>query len=179
MLPASLTMRSSDQREALAQIRVVAFDIDGTLTDATTSWLGPELGWTQTYSTRDGEAILELVRAGLVVVPISRNRTITARTRMESLKLRLDWLGTADKLASITEASAALDAPLEHFLFVGDGREDAAIFERVGMGCAVRDAHPLARARARWVLERAGGERVMEEIAEALLAARGATETAS
>lgn len=174
MLPASIIMRSSERSDALARIRVVAFDIDGTLTDATTSWLGPELGWTQTYSTRDGEAILELVAAGLVVVPVSRNRTITARTRMEGLKLRLDWLGTTDKAASILEASTALDVPLAQFLFVGDGREDAAIFDRVGMGVAVRDAHPLAKARARWVLERAGGQRVMEEISEELLSARAA-----
>lgn len=177
MLPGSITMRSSDRREALAQIRVVAFDIDGTLTDATTSWLGPELGWTQTYSTRDGEAILELVGAGVVVVPISRNRTLTARARMEGLKLRLDWLGTPDKVASIAEASEALEVPLAQFLFVGDGREDAAIFECVGMGVAVRDAHPLAKARARWLLERAGGERVMEEIAEELLGARATVVT--
>lgn len=179
MLPASVTMRlaknAPDRREALSRIRVVAFDIDGTLTDATTSWLGPELGWTQTYSTRDGEAILELVRDGLVVLPLSRNRTTTARVRMESLKLRLDWLGTADKLASMRDLSVALDVPLEAVLFVGDGREDAAIFEIVGVGCAVRDAHPAARRSAAWRLERAGGDRVMEEIADALLDVRCAT----
>lgn len=178
MLTASGTMRlaknAADRRDALARIRVVAFDIDGTLTDATTSWLGPELGWTQTYSTRDGEAILELVREGLVVLPLSRNRTTTARVRMESLKLRLDWLGTTDKLASMRELAVALDVPLDAILFVGDGREDAAIFEIVGVGCAVADAHPAAQRSAAWQLERGGGARVMEEIAEALLDARRA-----
>ncbi len=92
---------------AFADVEVVAFDIDGTLTDGTTTYLGPDHGWSQTYSTRDGEAILHMVATGLVVLPLSRNRTDTARARMEGLKLPLDFLGVDDKTCRARCASLA------------------------------------------------------------------------
>jgi 3-deoxy-D-manno-octulosonate 8-phosphate phosphatase (KDO 8-P phosphatase) len=157
---------------SFADIEVVAFDIDGTLTDAKTTWLGPEIGWTQTYSTRDGEAILHLVRSGLVVLPLSRNKTRVARSRMEALEVPLDFLGVADKAEALAALARKVERPLERILFVGDGREDAAIFSRVGLGCAVRDAHPEAIRAAHLVLESKGGDRAMEEISLKLLEAR-------
>jgi 3-deoxy-D-manno-octulosonate 8-phosphate phosphatase (KDO 8-P phosphatase) len=157
---------------SFGRIEVVAFDIDGTLTDAKTTWLGPEIGWTQIYSTRDGEAILHLVRSGIVVLPLSRNTTLVARSRMEALKLPLDFLGVSDKATAIPELAKKTERSLERVLFVGDGREDAEVFRQVGLGCAVRDAHPDALAAAHVVLESRGGERVMEEISVRILKAR-------
>src|SRR5688572_29329026 len=57
-----------------ADAELLSFDIDGTLTDATTWWAGPESGWVQRYSVRDGEALLR-IRQRRIVVPLSRNRT--------------------------------------------------------------------------------------------------------
>jgi 3-deoxy-D-manno-octulosonate 8-phosphate phosphatase (KDO 8-P phosphatase) len=157
---------------SFADIDVVAFDIDGTLTDARTTWLGPDVGYTQTYSTRDGEALLHLVRSGIAVLPLSRNLTESARARMKALALPLDFLGVSDKLAALPELARKAERPLARVLYVGDGREDAAVFREVGLGCAVRDAHPLAIAAAHVVLESRGGERAMEEISLRIDAAR-------
>ena len=157
-----------------ARVEIVAFDIDGTLTDATTSYLGPDHGWTQTYSTRDGEAIIHMIKSGLIVVPVSRNKTKSARARMEGLQLPLEFMGVDDKVKAIMNLSRKLERPLDAVLFVGDGREDADVFEEVGIGCAVRDAHPVALAAAHVVLESRGGDRVMEEISLRIDRARGA-----
>ncbi len=159
--------------DAFGRVDLVAFDIDGTLTDGTTSWLGPEVGWTQTYSTRDGESILRLVKIGLHVVPLSRNRTACARARMEALGLPLDWLGVADKVEGLHALSERFVVPKERICFVGDGLEDASVFALVGCSCAVADAHPRARAAAGFVTRARGGERAFEEIALRILDARG------
>jgi 3-deoxy-D-manno-octulosonate 8-phosphate phosphatase (KDO 8-P phosphatase) len=151
---------------------MIAFDIDGTLTDATTTWLGPETGWTQTYSTRDGEALLRAQRAGLHTVPISRNKTQAARIRMELLRMPLEWLGLADKVAALEEVLARYGVAPNEVLFIGDGPEDADLFRRVGFGCAVADAHPDALAAAHYVTLRPGGGRAMEEVVEMVLAAQ-------
>ena len=156
-----------------AEIELVAFDIDGTLTDGTTTWLGPEIGWTQTYSTRDGESILRLVRMGIAVVPVSRNKTACARARMDGLGLRLDWLGVSDKVEAIRAASEALHVSLPRICFLGDGLEDASVFEVVGCPCAVADGHPRARAKALFVTRSKGGERAFEELTFRILDARG------
>jgi 3-deoxy-D-manno-octulosonate 8-phosphate phosphatase (KDO 8-P phosphatase) len=147
----------------LHEASLLAFDIDGTLTDGTTWWAGPDYGWQQRYSVRDGEALLRLATR-MPVVPLSRNKTLAARTRMQGLGLALDWVGTSDKLASLQEICERHGGDPARVCFVGDGLDDAAVFERVGLGCAVRDAHPRALAAARFVLESPGGHRVIEEL---------------
>ncbi|MFO7561062.1 MAG: HAD hydrolase family protein [Enhygromyxa sp.] len=164
-------MREADER--LAAIELLTFDIDGTLTDATTWWAGEDAGWIQRYSVRDGEALLRLVAAGLPAVPLSRNATAAARRRMEHLRCAPDWLGVKDKLAALEQIRARHgQVALERILHIGDGIDDAEVFERVGVGVAVADAHPWAIERAAIVLRSTGGGRAIEEL-EGLLTRAG------
>lgn len=147
----------------LPTVSLVAFDIDGTLTDATTWWGGEAVGWVQRYSVRDGEAILRMAER-VHVLPLSRNQTEAARERMTRLRLDMRWLGVADKIPAITEICREYRIPASAIAFVGDGIDDALVFEKIGHGFAVADAHPRALAAARHVLDSKGGHRVMEEL---------------
>jgi 3-deoxy-D-manno-octulosonate 8-phosphate phosphatase (KDO 8-P phosphatase) len=160
----------------LAHIELVTFDIDGTLTDATTWWAGEAVGWVQRYSVRDGEALLRLARAGVRTIPLSRNATEVARRRMEHLRCDTRWLGVGDKLAALADILAQHGVAAEHVLHVGDGIDDAPVFEQVGVGVAVADAHPGALAAATWILQARGGERAIEELEHHLQQARSGSE---
>lgn len=149
---------------APASIRLLAFDIDGTLTDATTWWGGEQRGWLQRYSVRDGEALLRLRAAGLHVLPLSRNRTASAAERMAGLGLDARWLGVRDKEGSLRQIQGEYQVDSAAIAFVGDGPDDAAVLAKVGLGFAVADAHPEAKAAAHVVLHARGGERVIEEV---------------
>lgn len=165
--------KAGDQLARLAAIELLTFDIDGTLTDATTWWAGEAAGWVQRYSVRDGEALLRIARAGLTVVPLSRNKTASARRRVEHLGCATDWLGVSDKIAAIEQIRERYGGvAASKVLHVGDGLDDAPVFEHVGLGVAVADAHPGALASARLVLQAVGGARAIEEL-EVLL--RGAS----
>jgi 3-deoxy-D-manno-octulosonate 8-phosphate phosphatase (KDO 8-P phosphatase) len=153
-----------------AHVELFAFDIDGTLTDGTTTWLGPEVGWTQRYSVRDGEALLRLAKAGVHVVPLSRNKTECARQRMSSLSLSTRWVGVDDKIVAFSEILAHYRVALEQCAFVGDGAEDAPLLEQVGHPFSVKDAHPLAIRAARYVTRALAGSHAIEEIVFTLLA---------
>lgn len=169
----SIDAKPGDQRERLAEIELLTFDIDGTLTDATTWWAGEPVGWVQRYSVRDGEALLRLARAGVTIVPLSRNKTESARRRVEHLGCATDWLGVSDKIAALEQIRERYGGvTARRILHVGDGLDDAPVFEQVGLGVAVGDAHPGAIAAAHLVLEAVGGARAIEEI-ELLL--RGAS----
>jgi 3-deoxy-D-manno-octulosonate 8-phosphate phosphatase (KDO 8-P phosphatase) len=156
-----------------AQIALLLVDIDGTLTDAKTAWAGPATGWTQVYSIRDGESIRRLVKHGLPVVPLSRNGTLAARTRMEGLGLPCDWLGVADKMVAFLELRQRYGVPAAQIAYVADGREDVPIFEAVGFPIAVADAHKSLIAAARHVTRARGGDHALEEIIDLILEARG------
>ncbi|MEM7156993.1 MAG: HAD hydrolase family protein [Myxococcota bacterium] len=146
-----------------ASIRLFAFDIDGTLTDATTWWGGESRGWLQRYSVRDGEALKRLA-ADRHVLPLSRNKTDSAAQRMRGLGFDSRWLGVSDKVASIREICREYQVDAREIAFVGDGPDDAVVFPEVGLGFAVADAHPEALQAAHVVLDSPGGGRAVEEI---------------
>lgn len=157
----------------LAAIELLTFDIDGTLTDATTWWAGEGAGWVQRYSVRDGEALLRMARAGLPVVPLSRNKTEAARRRVEHLRCDPRWLGVTDKIAALDQIRAAFGGvAAARVLHVGDGIDDAPVFAAAGIGAAVADAHPAALRAADLVCRAAGGARVIEELEQRLITAK-------
>jgi YrbI family 3-deoxy-D-manno-octulosonate 8-phosphate phosphatase len=160
---------------AFSEIELLIIDIDGTLTDATIAWAGPELGWTQRFSVRDGESIRRLCQRGIPVVPLSRNPTLCARARMEGLGLPCDWLGVSDKLVSFADLRQRYGVAPERIAYVADGREDVPIFEAVGFPIAVADAHRSALAAARYVTRARGGEHALEEVIDLILEAHGWT----
>jgi 3-deoxy-D-manno-octulosonate 8-phosphate phosphatase (KDO 8-P phosphatase) len=153
-------MSSTDSRP----IKVIAFDVDGTLTDATTWYGGEELGWVQVYSVRDGEALLRLAKRGLTVLPLSRNLTESARRRVEGLKLDTRFLGVTHKLESFEELCGVLSVDAAEVCFIGDGIDDAPVLLRAGVGAVVNDAHPEAKRCADVVLVSKGGHRAIEEL---------------
>lgn len=173
---ATLRPMRSEARGQLSGIELLTFDIDGTLTDATTWWAGEAVGWVQRYSVRDGEALLRLARSGVQVVPLSRNATDVARRRMEHLRCTTRWLGVSDKLGALDEIATVHSVALHRIVHIGDGLDDAPVFERVGVGVAVADAHPAALAVARLVLRSRGGERAVEELEQLIHAARAGSE---
>jgi 3-deoxy-D-manno-octulosonate 8-phosphate phosphatase (KDO 8-P phosphatase) len=159
--------------KSFADLRLLLLDIDGTLTNAKLFWGGPEVGWTQTFSVRDGESIRRLVMRGVPVVPLSRNGTACARVRMEGLGLSTEWIGVADKVVAFEELASRFGIPGEHIGYVADGREDVPILERVGFGCSVADAHRAARAVSFYVTKANGGDHAVEEVIDLIFEARG------
>jgi 3-deoxy-D-manno-octulosonate 8-phosphate phosphatase (KDO 8-P phosphatase) len=158
---------------AFSDIALLVIDIDGTLTDAKLAWAGPAAGWTQVFSVRDGESIRRLCQRGIPVVPLSRNPTLCARTRMEGLGLPLDWLGVGDKLIAFAELRQRYGIPPERIAYVADGREDVPILKIVGFPIAVADAHKAAIEASRHVTKARGGDHAMEEVIDLILEAHG------
>jgi 3-deoxy-D-manno-octulosonate 8-phosphate phosphatase (KDO 8-P phosphatase) len=156
-------------------IALLLIDIDGTLTDAKTAWAGPATGWTQVFSVRDGESIKRLGQRGIPVVPLSRNATLSTRTRMEGLGLPCEWLGVADKTIAFQELRQRYAVPPERIAYVADGREDVPILQLVGFPIAVADAHKSVLAVAAYTTRARGGDHALEEVIDLILEAHGWT----
>jgi len=158
-----------------SEIALLLIDIDGTLTDAKTAWGGPATGWTQVFSVRDGESIKRLCQRGIPVVPLSRNATLSTRTRMEGLGVPCDWLGVADKTVAFQELRQRYAVAPERIAYVADGREDVPIMQQIGFPIAVADAHKSLIAVAKYVTRARGGDHALEEVIDLILEAHGWT----
>ena len=157
-------------------IRVVALDVDGVLTDGGI-YLGDVAGARhefKRYDIQDGLGIYFLRSAGLIPV------IVTGRVSM-SVELRARELGIehvaqdaeAQKLVGLRRILDRLHVGLESVAHVGDDFPDLAILQRVGLPVAVANAVPEVRAIARVQLSRSGGHGAVREFTEILLRARG------
>jgi 3-deoxy-D-manno-octulosonate 8-phosphate phosphatase (KDO 8-P phosphatase) len=154
-------------------VKLLGLDIDGTLTDGFLYWAGPDVGFTQRFAVRDGEAIVRLRKKELPIVPISRNKTACAKVRMQMLGLPLEWVGVDDKELALRQVCARYALDAQAICYVGDGREDAPILSSVGMGVCVADGHKKTLAAARYTTQAGGGCGAAEEVIEHIMAARG------
>jgi 3-deoxy-D-manno-octulosonate 8-phosphate phosphatase (KDO 8-P phosphatase) len=156
---------------ALGQIRLLALDVDGVLTDGRL-WFGPRGELLKVFHVRDGHGIREIIAAGIEVVVISGRRSAAVLRRCRELGIRRVFQGVGDKGAVLERIRRDLDIPASACACVGDDAPDVPLMRAVGVAFAVADAHASARVAAHRVTRAAGGCGAVREVCDHLLAAR-------
>jgi YrbI family 3-deoxy-D-manno-octulosonate 8-phosphate phosphatase len=124
-----------------------------------------------TVSRADGAGVEALRRAGVPVLILSRetNPVVAARGR----KLGVEVLqGVEDKAEALNRWAETAGVSLARSAYLGNDVMDLPAMALVGWPVAVADAHPLALAAARIVLERTGGHGAVRELADLVLGVR-------
>ncbi|MFN0071860.1 MAG: KdsC family phosphatase [Chloroflexota bacterium] len=157
--------------QRLKNIRLLAMDVDGVLTDAGMYYTerGDEL---KKFNTRDGQGIAIIRELGVKTAILTGERTEIVGRRAE--KLRIDHLrqGVTDKRAVLLELLAAEDIVPEQVCYVGDDLNDVGALEIVGLAVVVRDAMRRPRAWAHYVTAARGGDGAVREVCEMILDAQ-------
>lgn len=163
-------------------IRLLALDVDGVLTDGTTSLASGDAE-TKRISFQDLDAVGVARRAGLELALVTGEDTPAVDAVATRFGIARVKRGAKDKLAALAELAAELGLGLNDLCYVGDNDRDAAALEKVGLGLAPANATPAARAAAHRVLTAAGGQGAAAEAVRLVLqlheqaAAAGALET--
>ena len=159
--------------EMASHIQGVVFDVDGVLTDGRITFTddGREL---KSFNVQDGASIKALQAAGIKVAIITgRNSPIVDRRAAE---LGIDWVvqGASDKSAALDKMITEQQFPGAQVAMAGDDIQDLALFNHpaVSLNVTVANGHPLVKAQAHYITERAGGEGVCVELAWLLLTAQ-------
>lgn len=163
--------------ELARRIRMVAFDVDGVLTDG-----GIYLGATESgepvemkrFDIQDGLGIQMMKAAGLRVAIVTGRTSEAVRIRADELQVDdLHQDRTANKVVALTAILEKQGIGWEETAFVGDDLPDIAVLRRVALPAVVGNATSDARAFALWHGTKEGGRGAVREFAEALLTARG------
>lgn len=152
-------------------IRMLVLDVDGVLTDGRL-YFGPRGETLKVFNVRDGAGIVQLRRAGIVVVVISGRRSPMVARRCRELGVQYVYQGVQDKLAVLRRLCTRLEVPLAACACVGDDLPDLPLLRAVALPCAVADAHASVRRAARFVTALAGGQGAVREVCDRLLARR-------
>lgn len=152
----------------VARLRLMIFDIDGTLTDGRIFWM-PGSGWTQMYSVRDGMGIKRLQEAGLEVAAISGGESLSAQMRMQSLGIKHVNFGSNDKVAHFEELLTLLGVKPEGCGYMGDEVVDLPLLRAVGFSAAPPEAPDPVRSAVHYVAQRPAGNGAAREVCEFIL----------
>ena len=86
--------------DKLADIRLVAFDVDGVFTDGR-FYLSDDGVESKAFNTQDGFGIRQLISAGIAVAVISGRKSLAVERRMKELGVPHLVQGSGDKVAAL------------------------------------------------------------------------------
>ena len=166
-----------------AKIRLVGFDVDGTLTDGRLHYAsdGHE---TKSFHVQDGMGTVTgmgfdrdtLREAGIELALVSARISPLVAARGSELKIAHVHVGERSKLACMQGIAAGMGIGMDAVAFMGDDLPDLATLRGVGLAIAPANAHHWALAAAHWVAPRNGGEGAARDACDLILQAQGRLE---
>lgn len=172
----SLIDLPADIRDRARRIRLVAFDIDGVMTDGGICYTGTGEEF-KTFHVQDGLGLQLLRKAGIqLAIVTGRSSPIVAR-RAEELGIEYVFQGVKDKRDCLRTLASRLGFSQEQTAFVGDDWPDLAAMRAAGLGIAVANAHPIVKQHAHWRTARSGGDAAVREVADMILIAQDRLDT--
>ena len=161
----------ADIRERAARIRLVCFDVDGTLTDGHLL-IDADGRESKSFHVFDGLGMKLLIRHGLAVAFVTARLSPSAERRAHELGVE-SHTGVSDKLSCVEGIAQRLGITLDEVAFMGDDLADLRVMLQVGLSVAPSQAHAWTRERAHWRTMARGGEGAARELCDLLLAAQG------
>ena len=160
-----------DKQNSAKNIKLVIFDVDGVLTSGVLSY-GPEGEEVKHFNVKDGLGI-KILRQNKVEVAIitARDSQALAR-RVKDLNIQYYYSNVSNKLDIYTDLLKHLELTSDEVAYVGDDVIDLPVMYEVGLSFAVSDAHVLVLEDADLVTTKAGGEGVVREVVDFILACR-------
>ena len=153
------------------QVRLLALDVDGVLTDGQLyfSNSGEEM---KSFSTLDGQGIKLLQDSGVAVALITARSSQLVSNRATNHGIRHLVQGSHDKLQALQELQASLGIAMAETAYVGDDLPDLACIRRVGLGITVPNGHASVRELAFCITGAAGGQGAVREVCDWIMQAQ-------
>jgi 3-deoxy-D-manno-octulosonate 8-phosphate phosphatase (KDO 8-P phosphatase) len=164
----------SDQipsQKALPQLRAIALDVDGVLTDSGL-WLGPDDGEWKRFSFADIMGLSLARRAGLELALISGEDSPIVDRFAKRTSIRHVVKGCKDKASALRSFSDTTNILLAHIGFVGDDVNDLSAMQIAGWSAVPSNAASDVLRHVRFVSKNPGGQGAVREIIEEVLAAQ-------
>jgi len=153
-------------------IRLIAFDVDGILTDGglylTDS--GEEF---KRFNSLDGHGLKMLKASGVELAIITGRTSRCVELRAKNLGITRLYQGVEDKWATMQALLAELNLAPEAAAYMGDDVVDLPVMRRMGFSITVPNAPQIVRDHAHYLTQREGGHGAVREACELILSAQG------
>jgi 3-deoxy-D-manno-octulosonate 8-phosphate phosphatase (KDO 8-P phosphatase) len=159
------------RRPRWAAVRALVTDVDGVLTDGGLYYAenGDEL---KRFDVRDGQGLVLLREAGLLVALVTRKQTTIVTRRARDLGVAEVHQNVTDKAAVVAALLARHRLTPAQVCYVGDDVGDLPAMRAIGLPVAVADAVPAVRRAAVYVTRARAGHGAIRELCDLILSHR-------
>ena len=165
-------MMSDDIHKRASQIRLLALDSDGVLTDGGV-YIDDEGREFRRFDIKDGLGLKRVMQAGIHIAIISGSDAKPVVHRARNLGIIEVHIGVSDKLACLEEICARLGIQLHEVAYMGDDLPDLPVLHAVGLPCAPADAVDAVVNEVSLLCAAGGGKSAVREVCNLLLAQIG------
>lgn len=166
---------TTEIRERASKIRLVAFDVDGILTDGRLI-LGDKGEEFKAFYTQDGQGLVMLLNAGFELAIITGRKSPVVVQRMQELGIKHVYQGISDKLSVFEKILEDLGLTADQAAYMGDDLPDLPVIKFVSLGITVADAHPFVQQHADLQTQKRGGRGAVREVCDLIMDAQGLLE---
>ena len=152
----------------LADIQLLAMDVDGVLTDGTLV-INADGSESKFFNSMDGHGIRMWQRAGLKVALISGRASEPTQRRAEQLQIEYVFQDCHNKLPVFDKLLEQLSLSPERVAYIGDDLTDLPVIRYAGFGVTVANAADEVKQYADYVTTRPGGNGAVREVIEYIL----------
>ena len=153
-------------------IRLMAFDVDGVMTDGGLYYTdsGEEF---KRFNSLDGHGIKMLKASGVAVAIITGRTSRCVELRAQNLGIQHVYQGVERKLDAMVDLLNKLKLSRDAAAYMGDDVVDLCVMRHVGFSISVPESPQIVREHSDYVTQRAGGHGAVREACELLMSAQG------
>jgi 3-deoxy-D-manno-octulosonate 8-phosphate phosphatase (KDO 8-P phosphatase) len=152
-------------------IRLVAFDVDGVMTDGGLYYSdsGEEF---KRFNSLDGHGLKMLRASGVEIAIITGRTSRCVAARAQNLGIVHVYQGVENKLEAMVDLLNKLKLSRDAAAYMGDDVGDLTVMRHVGMAITVPDAPLLVREHSHYITQRNGGYGAVRETCEMIMSAQ-------
>lgn len=169
-----MNQRTLELKALAKDIKLIAFDIDGVMTDGSLSFLedGREI---KTFNAKDGLGVVMLGKSGVITSIITARNNGTVSHRAEILNIQELYMGQKNKVLALEELVKKYNLKYSQIAYMGDDLPDICVLERVGLKCCPKDAVDEVKAICNFISNYGGGHGAVREICDFIRKEKGIT----
>ena len=155
----------------LLKIKLLAMDVDGTLTDGSMIFYNNEQ--IKSFNVMDGLGIRIAMNHGLDIAWVTGNVSKAVGERAKTLGVVDVYQGSRFKTDAIKQIALDHNIELDEIAYIGDDLNDLPAYNVAGFSFAVSNAAGELKCRADMITEHGGGNGAVREAVEVILKAQG------
>lgn len=155
-------------KEIAKNIKLVAFDVDGVMTDGSLTFDENGIEY-KTFNAKDGQGVVMLNRAGIITSIITARDNGTVSHRAKILGITKLFQGQKNKIAALEQLIEEYNLKKEEICYMGDDLPDICILKEIGLPSCPNDAVSQVKSICKFISDNKGGRGAVRELCDFIL----------